>query len=79
MITDQNIRELEEFIRTVKPLYVEIKTEVRIVPENETTCKRGGQFCLLFYSESKEGYLQTEGCADQWAGFCYYDLDCQNA
>lgn len=79
MITDQDIRELEEFIGTVKPLYVEIKTEVRIVPENETTCKRGGQFCLLFYSESKEGYLQTEGCADQWAGFCYYDLDCQNA
>ena len=57
MITDQDIRELEEFIGSVKPLYVEIKTEVRIVPENETTCKRGGQFCLLFYSESKEGYL----------------------
>ena len=59
MITDQDIRELEEFIGSVKPLYVEIKTEVRIVPENETTCKRGGQFCLLFYSESKEGYLQN--------------------
>lgn len=52
-ITDQDIRELEEFIGAVKSLYVEIKTEVRIVPENETTCKRGGQFCLLFYSESK--------------------------
>lgn len=61
MITDQDIRELKEFIGAVKPLYVEIKTEVRIVPENETTCKRGGQFCLLFYSESKEGYLQNIG------------------
>ena len=61
VITDQDIRELEEFIGSVKPLYVEIKTEVRIVPENETTCKRGGQFCLLFYSESKEGYLQNIG------------------
>ena len=60
-ITDQDIRELEEFIGAVKSLYVEIKTEVRIVPENETTCKRGGQFCLLFYSESKEGYLQNIG------------------
>lgn len=28
MITDQDIRELEEFIGTVKPLYVEIKTNV---------------------------------------------------
>lgn len=61
MITEQDIRRLEEFIGTVKPLYVEIKTEVRIIPENETTCKRGGQFCLLFYSESKEGYLQNIG------------------
>ena len=34
MITDQDIRELKEFIGAVKPLYVEIKTEVRIVPEN---------------------------------------------
>ena len=31
MITDQDIRELEEFIGTVKPLYAEIKTEVRIL------------------------------------------------
>ena len=31
VITDQDIRELEEFIGTVKPLYAEIKTEVRIL------------------------------------------------
>ncbi len=61
-ITDHDIRELEEFIESVKPLYAEIKTEVRIVPENETSCKRGGQFCLLFYSERKDGYLQNIGC-----------------
>lgn len=61
VITDQKIRELEEFIESVKPLYAEINTEVCIVPENETTCKRGGQFCLLFYSERKEGYLQNIG------------------
>ena len=28
MITDQDIRKLEEFIGSVKPLYAEIKTEV---------------------------------------------------
>ena len=53
MITDQDIRELEEFIGTVKPLYVEIKTEVRIVPENETTCKRGGQFVAEVRKQAK--------------------------
>lgn len=61
MITDHDIWELEEFIGSVKPLYAEIKTEVRIVHEDETSCKRGGQFCLLFYSESKDGYLQNIG------------------
>ena len=61
MITDHDIRELEEFIGLVKPLYAEIKTEVRIVHEDETSYKRGGQFCLLFYSESKDGYLQNIG------------------
>ena len=61
VITDQEIRELEEFIESVKPLYADIKTKIRVVPEDETTCKRGEQFCLLFYSERKEGYLQNIG------------------
>ena len=61
VMTEHDIRELEEFIGSVKPLHAEMKTEVRIVPENETTCKRGGQFCLLFYSENKDGYLQNVG------------------
>lgn len=61
VITDQDIQKLQEFIESINPLYADIKTEIRVVPENETTCKRGGQFCLLFYSERKEGYLQNIG------------------
>ncbi len=60
MITDQDIRELKDFIGTVKPLYVEIKTEVRIVPENETTCKRGGQgFAFYFTAKAKKDICRT--------------------
>jgi len=43
------------------PLYPEIKTAIRIIPEKETDCKRGGEYCVLLYSEKKDGYLQNIG------------------
>ena len=43
------------------PLNPEIKTAIRIVPEKETNCKRGGEYCILLYSEKKDGYLQNIG------------------
>lgn len=61
VITDKEIRELKAFIKTVKPLNTDIKTEICIVPEKETTCKRGGQYCILFYSETKNEYLRNIG------------------
>ena len=60
-LTDDEIRELEDFVNNVKPLYPGIKTEIRIVRENETSCKRGGQYCLLFYSETRGEYLRNIG------------------
>jgi len=39
----------------------EIKTAIRIVPEKQTNCKRGGEYCILLYSEKKDGYLQNIG------------------
>ena len=60
-LTDNEIRGLSAFIKTVQPLNAEIKTEIRIVPEGETTCKRGGQYCILFYSETKDEYLRNIG------------------
>ncbi len=33
---------------------MEVRTEICIVPEAETTCKRGGQYCILLYSEAKD-------------------------
>ncbi len=43
------------------PLIREIRTAIRIVPEDQTTCKRGGEYCILLYSEKKDGYLQNIG------------------
>ena len=60
-LTGDEIQEFKDFIKTVKPLYAEIKTEICIVPESETTCKRGGQYCILFYSETKDEYLRNIG------------------
>lgn len=61
VITDDEMQRLNDFLHLVKPLNAEIKTEIHIVPESETTCKRGGQFCILFYSESKDEYLRNIG------------------
>ena len=60
-LTADEIQALKDFIKTVKPLNAEIKTEIFIVPEKETTCKRGGEYCILFYSERKDEYLRNIG------------------
>lgn len=60
-ITEEDIHKLKGFISSVKPLNPNIRTEIHIVPEGETTCKRGGEYCILFYSERKGEYLRNIG------------------
>ena len=60
-LNGDDIQELKDFIKTVKPLNAEINTEICIVPEKETTCKRGGELCILFYSEIRDEYLRNIG------------------
>lgn len=60
-ISDNEIKELNEFITNVKRLDNDIKTKIIIVKEQETTCRRGGQYCILFYSEKKNEYLRNIG------------------
>ena len=43
------------------PLHPEIRTGIRIVPGEETTCRRGQEYSVLLYSEKSEGYLQNIG------------------
>lgn len=43
------------------PLVPEIRVEMKLVSGEETTCKRGQEFCILFFSERKAGYLANIG------------------
>lgn len=60
-ITEQELKDINNFIESVVPLIPDIKTAAYIVPESETTCRRGAEYCILLYSEHKENYLQNIG------------------
>ena len=55
------IDKINEFYKSLTPLYSNIKTAIKIVPASETSCKRGQEYCILLYSEKKENYLQNIG------------------
>ena len=59
--TEEDLATINSFIKTIVPLYPDIKTEISIVKENETTCHRGADYCILFYSEPKGDYLRNIG------------------
>lgn len=61
VISLQEIENIKKAYKTFTPLYSDIKTEIKIVPADETTCNRGQQYCILLYSEKKENYLQNIG------------------
>ena len=52
---------LRGFLSEVTPLVPSIRTELLIVPEALTTCRRGAEYCILFYSEAKGDYLRNVG------------------
>lgn len=61
-INENDLKELTQFINTgIKPLDDSIRFSIKIVPESETTCKRGAQYCIEFYSEEKGNYLRNIG------------------
>ena len=64
-ISQRELSQIENFFRKCKPLIPEIPVEMRIVPAAETTCKRGQEFCILLYSEKREGYLPNIGYIGQ--------------
>ena len=57
----EELEKVNAFIKQVKPLYDDIKTEIVIVSESETTCHRNADYCVLFYSETKGDYLRNIG------------------
>ena len=59
-ITDNELKDIEEQFNKLKPLIDDINVKIKIV-KNSTTCKRGQEYCILFYSEKKDNYLQNIG------------------
>lgn len=43
------------------PLIPEIRTAIRIVPAEKVRFTRGAEYCVLLYSEKKDGYLANAG------------------
>ncbi len=60
-ISEDELNDIQNAFSGFTPLNPEIKTAICIVPEKQTTCKRGGEYCILLYSEKKDGYLQNIG------------------
>ena len=60
-LTKEDLDDLSAFIETITPLHPEIETKIKIVRQSETTCRRGAEYCILFYSETREGYLTNIG------------------
>ena len=60
-ISDDEINEIKKAYEEFNSLCPGIRTAIRIVPAAETTCRRGEEYCILMFSENKDGYLQNIG------------------
>lgn len=60
-IAPAELKQIEAAYKGFQPLIENIKTNIRIVPAEQTTCRRGEEFCILLYSEKKGNYLQNIG------------------
>lgn len=59
-ITGEELNDIERTFGELKPLVDNINVKIKIV-KDQTTCKRGQEYCILFYSEKKDNYLQNIG------------------
>ena len=59
-ITDNELKDIKEQFAKFTPLVDDIEVKIEIA-KNSTTCKRGQEYCILFYSEKKDSYLQNIG------------------
>ena len=59
-ISNEELKDIEDQIKKIKPLVDDIKVKIKIVKDG-VSCRRGQEYCILFYSERKENYLQNIG------------------
>ena len=74
-ISKDELTSIEQIFCKCKPLIPEIKVEMKIVPAEMTSCKRGQEYCILLYSEKKEGYLPNVGYIGQQLDLMLASMD----
>ena len=58
-IAKEELKDIEEKFSKLKPLVEDIKVKIKIVKKESIL--RGQEYCILFYSEKKDNYLQNIG------------------
>ena len=58
-LTEEELKDIEKEISLLKPLIEDIKVKIKIVKKESIL--RGQEYCILFYSEKKDNYLQNVG------------------
>ena len=58
-ISREELNDIEKEFFKLKPLIEEIKVKIKIVKKESIL--RGQEYCILFYSEKKDNYLQNIG------------------
>ena len=59
-ITEEELNEIENEFSKFQRLCPDIKIKMKIAKEG-VTCHRGQEYCILFYSEKKDNYLENIG------------------
>ena len=59
--TGAELAGIVEAWRAFAPLDPDIRTEIRVVPTERSACHRGQEYCVLLFSEPKDGYLRNIG------------------
>ncbi|WP_069999126.1 nitroreductase family protein [Cellulosilyticum sp. I15G10I2] len=81
-LSRDEIYDIDEKVKELIVLVDTIDVKYRIVPREETTCKRG-EYCLLIYSEEEENFLLNIGymfeqldlyLASKDIGVCWYGM-----
>ena len=58
-LTEEEVKDIEKEFSKLKPLVDDIKVKIKIVKKESIL--RGQEYCILFYSEKKDNYLQNIG------------------
>ena len=82
-LTEQELAQIKDYLKQLKPLCPDIKVEYEIVPIAETNCNFNGEYCLIVYSEEANLWLANIGyMLEQWdlylatlnVGVCWYGM-----